>query len=152
MQPQMQLITTGNPLATRWQQDSSCPEETPPGYFDQWFEYAANFLVPAASLAQNLFIILDRDADFVFRQIEPTAYQNVAGDASILVGAFRFKDSYGNALDDDLVTHEVHGPIFPELVLPAGSRFFFDFDNTQNAFTTQVAIIMRGCKRFKLSQ
>lgn len=151
MQPTTLTITTDNPLATRWQQDSSCPEETPGGYFDQWFEYCANFQVPANGLAQNLFIVLDRDADFVLRQIEPNGYPT-AGPVTELVGAFRFKDSYGNPLDDDLVTQEVHGPIFPELVLPAGSRFFFDFDNTQNAFTTQVAIILRGCKRFRLSQ
>lgn len=132
----------------RWQQDSSCPEETPDGYFDQWFEYAFNFQVLANTLAQNQFVVLDRDADFVLRQIEPTGYP--IGLATDLVGAFRFKDSYGNPLDDDLVTNEVHGPIFPELVLPAGSRFFFDFDNTQQGATTQVAIIMRGCKRFRL--
>lgn len=143
------LITTGNPLAMRWQQDSSCPDETPAGYFDQWFEYCANFQVPANQLAQNLFIILDRDADFVFRQVEPTAYE--AGDPTTLFGAFRFKDSYGNPLDDDLITNEVHGPFFPELLLPAGSRFFFDFDNTQQGFQVTVAIILRGCKRFKVS-
>lgn len=148
MQPTL-TITTGNPLASRWQQDSSCPEETPVGYFDQWFEYCANFQVPATTLAQNLFIVLDRDADFVFRGVQPTAYP-VGGPTGQLLGAFRFKDSYGNPLDDDLVTNEVHGPFFPELVLPAGSRFFFDFDNTQNGATTQVAIILRGCKRFKL--
>jgi len=141
-------ITTGNPLASRWQQDSSYPEETPKGYRDEWFEYAMDFLVPANQLAQNLFIVLDRDADFVFRQIEPTAYQT--GTFGAIVGAFRFKDGYGNPLDDDLITNEVHGPFFPELVLPAGSRFFVDVDNTQNAFQIQVAVILRGCKRFKL--
>ena len=149
-EPQQVQITTGNPLASRWQNDSSCPDETPAGYFDQWFEYNMDFLVPANTLAQNLFIILDRDADFVLRQLEPTAYQE-SGNPDALVGAFRFKDSYGNPLDDDLVTNEVHGPIFPELVLPAGSRFFLDFDNTQQAYTTQVAVILRGCKRFKVS-
>jgi hypothetical protein len=39
--------------------------------------------------------------------------------------------------------------MFPELMLPAGSRFFLDFDNTQQASQTQVAVILRGCKRFK---
>jgi hypothetical protein len=143
-----QPISTGNPLASRWQNDSSQPDETPSGYRDQWFQYAMNFTVPANTLAQNLYIILDRDADFVLRQIQPNGYQ-FGSPASGQVGAFRFKDSYGNPLDDDLVTQEVHGPIFPELVLPAGSRFFTDFDNTQNAFQAQVAIILRGCKRFK---
>lgn len=142
-------IITGNPLASRWQNDSSCPEETPAGYFDQWFEYNMNFLVPANTLAQNLFITLDRDGDFVLRQLEPTGYQQ-GGTSTTIVGAFRFKDSFGNPLDEDLVTNEVHGPIFPQLVLPAGTRFFLDFDNTQNAFTTQVAVILRGCKRFKV--
>lgn len=141
------LITTGNPLASRWQQDSSLPEETPQGFKDTWFEYAMNFVVPAQTLAQNLYIILDRDADFVLRQIEPTAYQ--AGAPTVLFGAFRFKDSFGNPIDDDLVTQEVHGPLFPELVLPAGSRFFYDFDNTQQAFQVQTAVILRGCKRAK---
>jgi len=141
-------IITGNPLASRWQQDSSMPEETPAGYSDVWFEYNMNVLVTANQLAQNLFITLDRDADFVLRQLEPTAYQS-GGTATVLVGAFRFKDSFGNPLDEDLILNEVHGPIFPELVLPAGSRFFLDFDNTQQAFTTQVAVILRGCKRFK---
>jgi hypothetical protein len=149
MNPNIPQITTGNPLASRWQNDSSNPEETPAGYRDQWFEYNMDFLVPANTLAQNLFIILDRDADFVFRQLEPTAYQVGANTPYTLVGAFRFKDSFGNPLDDDLVTQEVHGPFFPQLILPAGSRFFLDFDNTQNAFQTQVAVILRGCKRFK---
>jgi hypothetical protein len=142
-------ITTGNPLASRWQMDSSNPAETPAGYLDQWFEYNMNFLVPANTLAQNLFIVLDRDADFVFRQVEPTAYHYLNNTPTAIVGAFRFKDSFGNPLDDDLITNEVHGPFFPELVLPAGSRFFLDFDNTQQAFEVQVAVILRGCKRFK---
>ena len=47
-------IITGNPLASRWQCDSSCPEETPVGYFDQWFEYNMDFLVPANTLAAVL--------------------------------------------------------------------------------------------------
>jgi hypothetical protein len=92
--------------------------------------------------------VLDKDADFVLRQLEPTAYQ--AGHVTTLVGAYRFKDGFGHSLSENLVTSEVHGPIFPELVLPKGTRFFVDFDNTQNAFSTQVAIILRGCKRFKL--
>ena len=141
-------ITTGNPLASRWQNDSSNPEDTPAGYRDQWFEYNMDFLVPANTLAQGLYIILDRDADFVLRQLEPTGYQTgTAG--TTLVGAFRFKDSFGNPLDDDLVLSEVHGPLFTELVLPAGSRFFLDFDNTQQGFQVQVAVVLRGCKRFK---
>jgi hypothetical protein len=128
--------------------DSSCPEETPTGFRDQFFEYPMNFTVPANLFQQNLYIVLDKDADFVLRQLEPTAYQ--AGSVTVLVGAYRFKDAYGHSLSENLVTREVHGPIFPELVLPKGTRFFVDFDNTQNAFAAQVAIILRGCKRFKL--
>ena len=139
-------ITTGNPLASRWQMDSSNPEETPSGSFDQWFEYNMNFTVPANTLAQGLYIILDRDADFVLRQLEPNGYEL---GTTTQVGAFRFKDSFGNPLDDDLVLSEVHGPLFTELVLPAGSRFFLDFDNTQQGFQVQVAVVLRGCKRFK---
>jgi hypothetical protein len=141
-------ITTGNPLSSRWQRDSSCPEETPQGYRDQFFEYPMNFTVIANQLAQGLFITFDMDSDFVLRQIEPTAYQ--AGSSATLVGAFRFRDGFGNALSEDLVTNDVHGPIFPQLVLPAGSRFFMDFDNSQNAFSAIVAVILRGAKRFKL--
>ena len=142
------VITTDNPLASRWQKDSSCPEETPTGYKDQWFEYALNFTVNANQYAQNLYITLDNDADFVLRQIEPTGYQ--AGNATVLYGAFRFRDGFGNALDEDLVTRDVHGPIFPELVLLRGSRFFLDVDNSQQAFALVVAVVLRGCKRFKV--
>jgi hypothetical protein len=142
------VITSDNPLAPRWMRDSSCPEETPTGFRDQFFEYPMNFIVPANLFQQNLYIVLDKDADFVLRQLEPTAYQ--AGHVTTLVGAYRFKDGFGHSLSENLVTAEVHGPIFPELVLPKGTRFFVDFDNTQNAFSTQVAIILRGCKRFKL--
>jgi hypothetical protein len=142
------LITTGNPFAVRWQADSSCPEETPAGYRDQSFQYPMNFTVAANQFAQGLFITTDLDSDFVLRSIEPNGYQ--AGNSLVLVGAFRFRDSYGNALSEDLVTQDVHGPIWPELVLPGGKRFFLDFDNTQNAFATTVAVILRGAKRYKL--
>jgi hypothetical protein len=142
------LITTDNPLAPRWQRDSSCPQETPHGYRDEFFEYAMNFTVAASSFAQDLFITFDQEADFVLRSIEPTARRNL-----VLIApnnGFRFKDFAGNPLSDDLVTVDVHGPIFPELWLPAGSRFFMDFDNTQNAFAVTVAVTLRGAKRFKL--
>jgi hypothetical protein len=142
------LITTGNPFSVRWQRDSSCPEETPAGYRDQFFQYPMNFTVAANQFAQGLFITLDRDSDFVLRSLEPNGFQ--AGNALVLVGAFRFRDGFGNALSDDLVTQDVHGPLWPPLVLPAGSRFFLDFDNTQNAFATTVGVILRGAKRFKL--
>jgi hypothetical protein len=141
-------ITTDNPYASRWQKDSSCPEETPAGYRDQWFEYPMNFTVNANALAQNLFITLDRDADFVLRQIEPVAYQS--GVPGTLVGAYRFRDGFGNALSEDFITNDVHGPIWPELVLLAGSRFFMDFDNSQQAFNAIVAVMLRGCKRYKV--
>jgi hypothetical protein len=150
MTPQTQVtITTGNPLATRWQRDSSCPEETPAGFRDQWFEYPMNFTVGANVFAQGLFITLDRDADFVLRGIQPNAYQT--GAVSTLVGAFRFRDGFGNALSEDLITQDVHGPLFPELTLPAGSRFFMDFDNSQQAFSVNLAVLLRGCKRYKLT-
>ena len=132
------IITSGNPLAPRWMQNSSCPEETPPGFRDQFFQYPMTFTVGTAVFAQNLFIVLDFDADFVLRQIESN---NVV---------FRFKDSYGHSLSADLVTSEVYGPIWPELVLPRGSRFFVDVDNTQGVAPVTAAFILRGAKRFKL--
>lgn len=109
-----------------------------------------NYTVAAGILAQGLFIVLDRDSDFILRQIEPVGFQ--AGSPATAVGAYRLRDGFGNALSSDLVLQEVHGPIFPELWLPGGSRVFLDFDNTQQAFTAQVTIILRGCKRFKVSQ
>jgi len=149
MNPNIIPISTTNPLASRWQMDSSNPEETPQGYRDVWFEYTMNFTVPALTFAQNLFIILDGDADFVLRQIEPNAFQ--AGTPATLYGAFRFKDSFGNPLDDDLLTSvDFYGPLFPELLLPRGKRFFLDFDNTQQAFTVTIAVILRGCKRVQV--
>ena len=146
-----QVITTGNPLAVRWQMDSSCPEETPLGFFDQSFEYPMNFTVIASTLAQGLFITLDRDSDFVLRQIEPNAYRT-GTPTTFKIGAFRFRDGFGNELSNDLITgyDDVHGPIFPEVVLLAGSRFFLDFDNTQQAFGVTLGVILRGCKRFKI--
>jgi hypothetical protein len=148
MNPNIITISTTNPLASRWQRDSSNPEETPQGYRDEWFEYTMNFTVSAETFAQNLYIILDGDADFVLRQIEPNAYQT--GSPTTLLGAFRFKDCFGNPLDDDLLTStDFYGPMFPELVLPKGKRFFLDFDNTQQAFDVNVAVILRGCKRFQ---
>ena len=147
MNPNILKIQTTNPLSSRWQRDSSLPEETPSGFRDVWFEYTMNFIVNANAFAQNLFIILDGDADFVLRQIEPNAYQT--GSPTTLYGAYRFKDCFGNPIDDDLVTStDVYGPIFPELVLQKGKRVFLDFDNTQQAFAVNVSVILRGCKRF----
>ncbi len=140
-------ITTGNPLAPRWFADSTCPEETPSGYRDAFFEYPMNFIVAASIFQSGLFITLDREADFMLREIQPQAY-NVAGGG--IVGLYRFRDGFGKNLSEDPLTNEMHGPIFPELWLPAGSRFFLDFDNTNNAFSVQIATILRGCKRFKL--
>jgi hypothetical protein len=148
MNPNIIPISTTNPLASRWQRDSSNPEETPQGYKDVFFQYAMNFTVSANQFAQNLSIILDGDADFVLRQIEPTIFE--AGSPTVLVGAFRFKDCYGNPLDDDLLTStDFYGPIFTELVLQKGKRFFMDVDNTQQGFNVQVAVMLRGCKRFQ---
>jgi len=150
MNPNIVPISTINPLASRWQRDSSNPEETPQGFRDVWFEYTMNFTVNANTFAQNLFIILDGDADFVLRQIEPTSYQ-VGVPGTYFYGAYRFKDCFGNPIDDDLVTAtDVYGPIFPELVLQKGKRLFLDFDNTQQAFAVNVAVILRGCKRFAI--
>lgn len=145
--PNIIPITTNNPLAPRWRKDSTTPLGVPAGYREQFFEYAFDFLVNAGLFAQGVFITLDRDADFVLRQLEPTAYGVGIGGTT---GAFRFRDAFGNALNDDLINPvDVYGPLFPQLILPAGSRFFCDFDNTPNAFQTQVAIILRGAKRFK---
>lgn len=149
MNPNTIQITTTNPLVPRWRLDSSNPSETPAGFRDQFFQYSMNFTVAANILAQSLFIVLDRDADFILRQIEPEGYQ--AGASSTPVGAYRIRDGFGNALSDDLLlSTDVYGPIFTELWLPGGSRVFLDFDNTQQAFAVQVAVILRGCKRFKL--
>lgn len=148
MNPNIIPIQTTNPLVPRWRMDSSNPRETPDGFRDQFFQYSMNFTVAANILAQGLFVILDRDSDFVLRQIEPQGFQ--AGSPQNAVGAYRIRDSFGNALSEDLLLQEVHGPIFPELWLPGGSRVFLDFDNTQQAFSVQVAVILRGCKRFKL--
>jgi hypothetical protein len=140
-------ITTGNPLASRWQMDSSVPEETPQGFRDEWFEYTMNFTVSANTFAQNLYIILDGDADFVLRQIEPNGYQS--GTPTTQYGAYRLKDCFGNPLSDDLVSPgDVFGPIFTEIVLQKGRRVFLDWDNTQQAFELIIAVILRGCKRF----
>lgn len=140
-------IDTTNPLVPRWRMDSSNPSETPAGYKDEFFQYSMNFTVAAGVLAQGLFIILDGDADFVLRQIEPQGYTAAA--PTTAVGAHRIRDGFGNALCDDLLLNEVHGPLFPELWLPAGSRVFLDFDNTQQASSVTAAIILRGCKRKK---
>lgn len=149
MNPNIIPITTTNPLVPRWRLDSSNPSETPAGFRDQFFQYSMNFTVAANILAQSLFIILDRDADFILRQIEPQGYQ--VGSAETAVGAYRLRDGFGNALSDDLLlSTDVYGPIFTELWLPGGSRVFLDFDNTQQAYAVQVAVILRGCKRFKL--
>jgi hypothetical protein len=40
--------------------------------------------------------------------------------------------------------------MFPDLWLPGGSRVFLDYDNTQQAFSQQIAVILRGCKRYKV--
>lgn len=150
MNPSTLAITTDNIFAPRWLKDSTCPEETPKGCRDQWFQYPMNFIVAANQLAQNLFITLDRDSEFVLRQIEPNGYQQKGGSPLTLVGAYRFRDGFGNALSEDFITNDVHGPIWPELVLPPGSRFFVDFDNSQQAFAVTLAILLRGCKRFKV--
>lgn len=148
MNPNLITISTTNPLVPRWRMDSTNPSETPAGYQDQFFQYSMNFQVPANVLAQGLFIILDNDADFVLRQVEPSAYLVGVGPGSG-VGAYRLRDGFGNAISDDLLSPvDVFGPIFPELWLPGGSRFFLDFDNTQQGSTAQVALILRGCKRF----
>lgn len=149
MTPSYIQITTTNPLVPRWRMDSSNPSETPAGYRDQFFQYSMNFTVPANILAQGLFIILDNDSDFILRQIEPQGYES-GGAVNGQVGAYRLRDGFGNPISNDLLLGtDVYGPMFPELWLPGGSRVFLDFDNTQQAFTTQVAIILRGCKRFK---
>jgi hypothetical protein len=148
MNPTTRIITT-NPLVPRWRMDSTNPSETPPGFRDQFFQYAMDFTIAANIFAQSLFIILDRDADFVLRQIEADAYQTGTSAGSQL-GAFRLRDSFGNPLSDDLLLlNDVFGPIFTELWMPGGSRVFLDFDNTQNGFSVQVAVTLRGCKRFK---
>jgi hypothetical protein len=148
MNPNTIQITTTNPLVPRWRLDSSNPSETPAGFRDQWFQYSMNFLVTASVFAQGLFIALDKDADFILRQIEADAFQ-LGQPPGAGLGAYRLRDGFGNALSDDLILPtDVYGPIFTELWLPGGSRVFLDFDNTQNAFSTQVAIILRGCKRF----
>lgn len=150
--PPSQRIVTTNPLVPRWRMDSSTPSETPYGWSDEFFQNSMNFTVPASTLAQALFIILDRDADFILRQIEVDAYESGEA-AGAGLGAWRLRDPFGNPLSDDLLTSaDVYGPLFTELWLPAGSRFFLDFDNTQNAFEVQVAVILRGCKRRRLVQ
>ena len=149
MNPNIIPINTTNPLVPRWRMDSSNPSETPAGFRDQFFQYSMNFLVTASVFAQGLFIALDKDADFILRQVEADAFQSGTAPGGGL-GAYRLRDGFGNALSDDLILPtDVYGPIFTELWLPGGSRVFLDFDNTQNAFSTQVTMILRGCKRFK---
>lgn len=149
MNPNLITISTTNPLVPRWRMDSTNPSETPAGYQDQFFQYSMNFQVPANVLAQGLFIILDNDADFVLRQVEPQGYNAAGGFAGTDASeGYRLRDGFGNAISDDLLLQEVHGPIFPELWLPGGSRVFLDVDNTQNGIEIQVAVILRGCKRF----
>jgi len=147
------LISTTNPLVPRWRMDSTFTSETPDGFRDEFFQYSMNFIIAASTFAQSLFIILDRDADFILREVQVDAYDSAVSPvvAGAGLGAYRLRDGFGNALDDDLIRPlDVYGPLFTELWLPAGSRFFADFDNTQQAFTVQLAIILRGCKRRRL--
>ena len=44
---------------------------------------------------------------------------------------------------------DVHRADLPGTLVAWGSSVFLDLDNTQNGVEIQVAVILRGCKRFK---
>jgi hypothetical protein len=126
---------------------------SPAGFTDVDFTYVYDVTMPAAPAAGSTLRDqqqpIDQDSDFALRGISYVG---------VIPGAFnvRFQDAQGFYLSSGMVSNgnlsanaASPTPVFPELILPAGSRIGIDIDNVAGA-PIQVQIAFRGVKRYRV--
>ena len=123
--------------------------EFPMGYIDVSFDYVYDVNLTASQVLRDQTVPIHTDSDFVLRAIVLAA----------ATGAFsvRFNDSQGYYLSSGFMlsanflsgTVPYPFPIFPEMLLPAGSRIGIEI-NELTAAPNTVQLLFRGAKRYRL--
>jgi len=116
-----------------------------PNYVDQAFFPAATFTVPASSSVFNQLVLIDLDADFVWRGLVVNRLLDL-----------QFSDSENYSFSSDFIPGTAFStdftnpfPIFPEAFLPAGGKASFNIRNTTGG-ALSITIYLVGCKRYTL--
>lgn len=143
-------ISSANPYAPEWMTGIFRSPCTPPGFQDKHRVYSKT--LPAMATGTSLFnqvMPIDGRSDFIGWEF---AFFPVLPLAGIAYGDIqvRFRDGAGNRLSQDwLNPQDIEGPIFPQLVLLAGSNFMIDIKNV-NAGSVTFQVMIRGFARYKL--
>jgi len=133
-----------------FKQYSSPPE----GCTDQDYDYYFPFSVTALLERFQQPMIMDPDADFYLRGLMGIPSSAVAS----VFGALKVKitDPYGNLLVSAYTYMEnifgISGkaaPIWPEIICPASSVLYFDFQDVLNGAAYTAPVGLRGVKRVK---
>lgn len=140
-----------NPFATPVLGGVNAEEQFPEGYVDVDFTYTYDVTLTALQVLRDQAVPIHVDSDFALRAI--IVAQNT--------GAFsiRFSDTQGYYLSSGFLLsgNFLSGsvpypfPIFPELLLPAGSRLGIEINELANGQNV-IQILFRGAKRYHLPQ
>lgn len=138
-----------NPFGTPVLNGVNAAEQFPEGYIDVDFTYVYDVTLTALQQLRDQAVPIHVDSDFALRAVI----------LAINTGAFsiRFSDSQGYYLSSGFILsgNFLSGsvpypyPIFPELLLPAGSRLGIEINDLSNAGNT-IQILFRGAKRYHL--
>jgi len=136
-----------NPYATPVQ--NGLVPEFPLGFVDVSFDYVYDVNLLASQILRDQSVPIHTDSDFVWRAV---ILSQATGAFS-----FRFNDSQGYYLSSGFMlsanllsgTVPYPYPIFPELLMPAGSRIGIEI-NELSAAPNTVQIVLRGAKRYRL--
>lgn len=138
-----------NPFATPALAGVNAQEQFPEGYVDVDFTYVYDVVLQANQSLRDQAVPIHVDSDFANRAV--ILSQNTG------VFSIRFSDSQGNYLSSGFLlsgnflsgTVPYPYPIFPELLLPAGSRLGIEINDLSGAQNT-IQILFRGAKRYHL--
>lgn len=124
-------------------------DQSPEGYVDVAFDYVYDVNLLASQLLRDQAVPIHVDSDFVWRAII----------LAVNTGVFsiRFSDSQGYYLSSGFLNSAnfLSGavpypfPVFPELLIPAGSRIGIEIQDLSAAPNT-IQLILRGAKRYRL--
>ena len=123
--------------------------ETPEGFVDMCFDYVYDVTMAASQILRDQSVPIHTDSDFLWRAV---ILSQATG-----VFSFRFNDSQGYYLSSGFMlsanllsgTVPYPYPIFPELLMPAGSRIGIEI-NELSAAPNTVQMVLRGAKRYRL--
>ena len=138
-----------NPFATPVLAGVNAESQFPEGYVDVDFTYVYDVVLLASQSLRDQAVPIHVDSDFALRAV--ILAQNTG------VFSIRFSDSQGYYLSSGFLLsgNFLSGavpypfPIFPELLLPAGSRLGIEI-NALSAAPNTIQILFRGAKRYHL--